>query len=141
MVVLAALLAGLLAGAQPVVAADERLVMIVHPQRAEQLTRNDVARIFLRKRRTWSDGQPIVPLNHAAGSTIREQFSRLVFGTNEERFVRYWNERYFQGVLPPSTLASAAAVRRYVAADRNAIGYIRSDQVDDSVRVVLAFDD
>jgi len=34
-------------------------------------------------------------------------------------------------------LSSDAAVKRYVAADRDAIGYIEWSEVDDSVRVVL----
>ena len=39
--------------------------------------------------------------------------------------------------MPPATLASTAAVRRYVAADRRAIGYVPAAEVDASVRVIL----
>ena len=44
---------------------------------------------------------------------------------------------YFNGVLPPATLASDEAVRRFVADEPRAIGYVRREAVDDSVRVVM----
>ena len=49
----------------------------------------------------------------------------------------YWNQEYFQGVFPPATLSSSNAMKRYVAADRNAIGYVWLTEVDEAVRVVL----
>jgi ABC-type phosphate transport system substrate-binding protein len=100
----------------------------------------DVHNIFLKKRRFWDDGQPIVPLNREAGSALREAFSRRVLGGASSAFVGYWNDQYFHGVFPPATLSSSDAVKRYVAADRNAIGYIWDSEVDDSVRVVLRLD-
>jgi hypothetical protein len=48
----------------------------------------------------------------------------------------YWNRQYFRGVLPPATLASDEAVKRFVALEPNAVGYIRASQVDESVSVV-----
>ena len=55
----------------------------------------------------------------------------------EPRLADYWNRLYFDGILPPATLASTEAVRRYVASDPNAIGYVPVAEVDGSVRVVL----
>jgi ABC-type phosphate transport system substrate-binding protein len=127
----------LLLGATPTLAAAPALVVIVHPQRGETLSVQDVANIYLRKRRFWNDGTPIVPLNQDPGGAMRERFSSRVLGAASADFASYWNEQYFQGVFPPATLSSTAAVKRYVAADANAIGYIEADGVDGSVRVVL----
>ncbi len=44
----------------------------------------------------------------------------------------------FQGIFPPAILESSGGVKRYVAADRNAIGYVEASEVDDSVRVALS---
>ena len=52
----------------------------------------------------------------------------------------YWNREYFRGVLPPATLASDEAIRRFVARDRRVIGYVDARLIDDSVRVVLYID-
>lgn len=127
----------LLLSATPTLAAAPALVVIVHPQRVETLSVQDVANIYLRKRRFWSDGTPIVPLNQDSGGAMRERFSRRVLGAASADFSSYWNEQYFHGVFPPVALSSTAAVKRYVAADANAIGYIEADDVDGSVRVVL----
>ncbi len=67
----------------------------------------------------------------------RREFTAAPFGEQASRLDLYWNRRYFRGVLPPPTLASDEAIKRFVARDRNAIGYIDEALVDGSVRVVL----
>jgi ABC-type phosphate transport system substrate-binding protein len=126
-----------LIAAAPIVATEPVLVVIVHRERSAELSAGDVTNIYLRKRRFWDDGAPIVPLNREPGSSARERFSRRLLGAPSADFAAYWNEQYFQGVFPPVTLSSSPAVKRYVATERNAIGYIDVNEVDDSVRVVL----
>jgi len=113
------------------------LVVIVNPERSGRLGKKDVRRIFLKERRYWDDGATIVPLNHPAASVEREDFSRSLLGDSADSLNSYWNERYFSGVLPPVTLSSDEAVKRYVAAERDAIGYVRPRALDGSVREVL----
>jgi hypothetical protein len=121
------------------VLADEpvTLVVIVNPARNDHVDRRDVARIFLRARHFWNDGSPIVPLNLEAGSALRAAFVARVLVLDPARLAAYWNEQYFHGVFPPTVLASSAAVKRYVANDSRAIGYLDAREVDDTVRVVL----
>jgi ABC-type phosphate transport system substrate-binding protein len=118
-------------------AAEPVLAVIVHRDRRTTMSAQEIETIYLKKRRFWDDGDPIVPLNREAGSAERETFSRRVLGGASAAFVGYWNDRYFDGIFPPTTLLSSAAVKRYVAADRNAIGYVWSTEIDDSVRVLL----
>ena len=113
------------------------VAVIVHPGRDVQLTVSEVARIYLRKRRFWADGERIVPVNRDSGSAVRKAFVRLVFGASAHQLVFYWNQQYFQGVLPPATLASDEAVKRFVASERLAIGYVHPSVVDSSVRVLM----
>ena len=117
--------------------AELTIAVIVHPSRRAILSEEDVARIFLRKQRFWPDGSPIVPLNREAGSKLREIFSQRIFGSSSEALAGYWNEQYFLGMFPPATLSSTLAVKRYVAAEPNAIGYVESAAVDGTVRVAL----
>ena len=130
MLVIAALLA-----AAPAFAED--IAVIVNKDRTTQLDREEVAQIFLKKRRFWEDGTPMLPVNQSAGADTRASFDRAVFGAGARRLSVYWNRAYFRGVLPPATLASDEAVRRFVASEPRAIGYIRAGVVDASVRVVL----
>jgi len=116
------------------------LAVIVHPERTATTSIDELAQIYLRRKRFWSDGNPIVPLNLPAGTPLREEFSRSVLRQSEARLAEYWNRQYFYGILPPATLASTDAVLRYVASERNAIGYVPVSEADDSVRVVLRLD-
>lgn len=126
--------------AEPADAGDMPLVVIVHPSRTDALGVPDLARIYLRTRRFWADGTPIVPLNREAGSTAREGFSRHVLGSDSAHWAGYWNDAYFNGSFPPPVLSSSAAVKRYVANEPEAIGYVDPAEVDDTVRVVLTLD-
>jgi ABC-type phosphate transport system substrate-binding protein len=118
-------------------AAEPETVVIVHPSRTDRVTLEELKRIYLRQRRFWDDREPVLPVNREYGSDTRKEFERIVFGELPMPLSRYWNEQYFLGVLPPATLASDSAVRQYVAARRNAIGYIDARNLDDSVRVLL----
>ena len=116
---------------------ESRVAVIVHPERRTELSTDEVAQIYLRRKRFWDDGTPIVPLNLPSQSLLRTRFSQLVLNQTGPRLADYWNRLYFDGVLPPATLASTEAVRRYVASDPNAIGYVPVSEVDGSVRVVM----
>jgi ABC-type phosphate transport system substrate-binding protein len=118
-------------------AGSEDLAVIVHASRQASLTPAELARIYLRQRRHWRDGEPILPVNREAGSSSRRLFVRRIFGGDTRRLAVYWNQQYFKGVLPPATLASDEAVRRFVAGEPRSIGYVAASAVDESVRVVL----
>ncbi|MCI0636452.1 MAG: hypothetical protein L0206_21420 [Actinobacteria bacterium] len=133
----ASLLGLLVATALAGPARADDLAVIVHVERDTRLTVEQVAQIYLRKRRFWNDGERIVPVNRDSGSAARESFVRSVFGASASQLGVYWNRRYFEGVLPPATLASDEAVRRFVAGERLGIGYVHPSAVDDSVRVIL----
>ncbi len=111
--------------------------MIVHRSRESRLDVEELARIYLKERRHWAGGETIVPVNHASGSSLRDAFSDVVLARTPQQLERYWNRQYFLGVLPPATLASDEAVKRFVARERRAIGYIRASALDSSVRVAL----
>jgi ABC-type phosphate transport system substrate-binding protein len=116
------------------------LAVIVHPDRRTTATVEDLAQIYLRRKRFWDDGTPIVPLNLPAGTSIRVAFSSAVLRETEPRLGEYWNRQYFYGILPPATLASTDAVVRYVASDPNAIGYVPVSVTNGTVRVLLRLD-
>jgi len=119
---------------------ENRIAVIVHLERRVELSVEEVASIYLRRKRFWNDGSIIVPLNLPSQASLRARFSERVIKQTETRLAEYWNRLYFDGILPPATLASTKAVRRYVAADANAIGYLPLSEVDGSVRVVLHLD-
>jgi ABC-type phosphate transport system substrate-binding protein len=122
-------------------AGGDDLVVIVHPTQAASLDAGAIAQIYLKQRRRWPGGETILPVNREPGSTERDQFANAVLGRTPQQLALYWNRQYFHGVQPPATLASNEAVRRFVAREPRAIGYLRASALDDSVRVVLQLPD
>ena len=131
-----ALVAALLISLAEPLAAEE-LVVIVHPTRDVSLGIDQLAQIYLKQRGRWPGGDPIVPVNRESTSVVRSQFANAVLAQTPQQLAVYWNRQYFHGVQPPATLASDEAVKRFVASEPRAIGYIRAQVLDASVRIVL----
>jgi hypothetical protein len=72
----------LLVAARPA-AAGEELMVIVPVGRTVDLGVEEVAQIYLRQRRFWDDGEPIIPVNRDAESGERRLFTQLVFRGEE----------------------------------------------------------
>ncbi|NMG36541.1 hypothetical protein GRF61_18995 [Azoarcus sp. TTM-91] len=104
------------------------------------LGREEVALIFKRKKRLWSDGSRIQPVNLPPSNTIRRAFSSRIFSLLPEEMDEYWRDQYFHGELPPYVLGSEEAVVRFVAATPGAIGYVPRCLADRRVVVVLQLD-
>ena len=102
-----------------------------------EIDRDGLRELYLRRQRLWPNGTAAVPVNLPPGSEPRETFSRLVLGRPVRDLVPYWNARYFEGIRPPIVLPSGAAVCAYVAVEPGAIGYLPSEEIVESCRVVL----
>jgi len=92
--------------------------------------------VYLRKLLLDSNGHRWIPINLASSHELRQSFSLLLFQKLPEEQEEYWNEQYFQGISPPTVLASEEAVLRFVAITPGAIGYVRLGLVDDRVNVL-----
>lgn len=101
---------------------------------------DDVSLIYKRKKLMWPDGRRIEPVNLPADHPLRRRFTESVLRLTPEAMESYWNEQYYHGIRPPHVLASEAAVLRFVAGTRNAIGYLPYCSMDERVRAVLLVD-
>jgi hypothetical protein len=129
---LATVLAVALPGTGPARAAD--IVVIVHPS-AIAPTREQVADVYLGKSRAFT------PLDHVEAAPIRAEFYRKAAGRDLSQVKMAWARLVFTGKgLPPKEFAGAAAVKKAVAADLKAIGYIDHADVDPTVKAALRLD-
>ena len=104
-----------------------------------RLTAAQTTRIFLGKVDSFPDDSDAVPIDQAEGSAIRDEFYSKVVHKNSSQLSAYWAKVIFTGDgRPPEKLESNVAVRKAVANDPNAIGYIDKNAVNRSVRVILA---
>ncbi|MBF0573459.1 MAG: hypothetical protein HQK69_06840 [Desulfamplus sp.] len=102
------------------------------------LTSKQVSDIFLSRRRTFPSGGAVMVLEQERDGAIREKFFNLLNGMNLKRLNAYWTRLQFSGeIQPPPVMSDSVAVKNAVKDNINAIGYLPSQYVDESVRVVL----
>jgi ABC-type phosphate transport system substrate-binding protein len=121
-----------------VASADNSILVITHRDLpAEQMTIKQLKNIFRRKILVNQQGVRWVPLNLSAEHPLRRAFSEKVFEMQPEEMETYWNEQYFQGVMPPYVVNSQEAMLRFIASMPGAIGYIFPCHLDNRVQVIM----
>jgi ABC-type phosphate transport system substrate-binding protein len=90
--------------------------------------------IYLREVRNWGNGGgEIVPVDLSSGST----FYQNLFGKSYVQMQAYWlNMRVKYSVELPVSKKDSASVKQFVAENKGAIGFIKSTDVDDTVKVL-----
>ncbi|MBC7468657.1 MAG: hypothetical protein H7322_04960 [Ramlibacter sp.] len=110
------------------------LVVIANPASA-MLTKDQVADLFLGK------SQSLAPVDQSEGSAIYADFYRKATGRDVAQVKATWARLVFSGkAQAPRQLPDSAAVKKAVAADPKAVGYIEKTALDSSVKVVLSLD-
>ncbi|MFY7865489.1 hypothetical protein [Roseateles sp.] len=119
--------------------AAAQTAVIVNPKSSlSALSPEQAASLFLGKSSTLPSGGPVVLADLPDSSGVREQFYSKAAGKTSAQVKAAWSRLTFSGkATPPKELPSAAEVKKYVAANVDAIGYIEKSAVDASVKVVL----
>jgi hypothetical protein len=112
-------------------AAEPEVVVIGNPA-AQTLTKEQVADLFLGK----NQGMKLLDLPSSAPA--KAAFYEKVSGHDLSQVKATWARLIFTGkAQAPKELPDAAAVKKAVAADPKALGYIQKSEVDSSVKVLL----
>lgn len=124
------LFASLLLAALP---AQAEIVVVVNPANpASRMFTEQAAQFFLGKSNQFT------PVDQGKESTIRRDFYQKATGKTLAQVEAVWAKIEFSGKgTMPKSYGSDAAVKKAVAADPSAIGYIEKASVDDSVKVLL----
>ncbi|MDH0864396.1 hypothetical protein [Mitsuaria sp. GD03876] len=108
-------------------------VVVGHPG-AEALSNAQIVDVYLGK------SQAATPLDLPESASTRTAFYQSATGKDLAQVKSLWARLIFTGVAkPPKVLADAAAVKKEVAANPKAIGYIDKSAVDGSVKVLATF--
>ena len=122
--------------ALPVRAGD--LVVVTANENIDQLSLDDVARIFLGKVTRYPNGEEVVPLNLDPADPSYADFARLVLRKTPSQLKAYWAKRVFTGKgKPPRTVSSVQDLLDLVASDKRYLTYLDKNNVNHSVRLVL----
>ena len=120
------------------VPAYAEIAVVVHPGNAiNSLNAHDVKMIFLKKTKRFPDGNSANPVNQKESLPIYDQFAEQILGRNASQMKAYWSGKIFSGkATPPAEVNGDSAMKRKIASVPDAIGYINSNSVDSSVKVV-----
>lgn len=108
------------------------VVVVVNPKAAESsMTKDQVAQFFLGKSTAMS------PVDQPESAPIRAEFYKKVTDKEASQVKSLWSKLVFTGkATMPKEAADSAAVKKMVASDPKAIGYIEKSAVDASVKVI-----
>jgi len=122
-------------------AADEVDVIVNKANTISDLPLPDARKIFLGEKTTWPSGKRVSILMLAQGQPERAVILREIYKMSEADYSKYFLQAAFAGKVsaPPKDVPSAAQVKQVVAENPGAIGYVKKEDVDDSVKVVLKF--
>lgn len=125
-----------------VCAAQAQVAVVVNPKSpVSSATGDQVASIFLGKSNQLPGGGTAQPVDQPESSAVREQFYSKATGKSAAQVKAAWSRLVFSGkATPPKELPNSAEVKKFVAANAEAIGYIEKSAVDGSVKVVLSVD-
>jgi ABC-type phosphate transport system substrate-binding protein len=113
------------------------VVVVVNKANSSTLDQKIVQRIFLGKDKKFPDGSPLKAINQSADSATRANFDEQILGRNSSQVSAYWSKLVFTGKgVPPMELPNDQAVIDKVASTPDAIGYVDSASVTDSVTVI-----
>ena len=103
------------------------------------LALEEVRRIFVGEKSSWPGGKRITVLMLARDQPERAVILREVFKMNESDYTKYFLQAAFTGHVQaaPKDLPSPGQMKAHLSANPNAIGYLKKEDVDDSVRVLL----
>jgi ABC-type phosphate transport system substrate-binding protein len=112
----------------------EDIVVIVNPT-AAPISKEQIADLYLGRSDAW------IAVDQVVGSVIYVEFYKKLTGRDLAQIKAIWSQILFtsRGV-PPKQLPDSAAVKKAVAANPKAVGYIEKSALDASVKIALVLD-
>ncbi|NRR32791.1 hypothetical protein HSX11_21725 [Oxalobacteraceae bacterium] len=113
-------------------AAAETVVIVSQKNPATRMFSEQASQFFLGKSNLFT------PVDLPENSPVRNDFYHKVADKDTAQVKALWSKLVFTGkATAPKEYANSTEVKKAVAADPKAIGYIEKSAVDDTVKVIL----
>lgn len=127
---------GLLLMCTAVEAAAEVVVVVGRNSPIQSLDRHNINDIFLGNATTLPNVGKVTPLDSGEES-VRAEFYQDFTGRNLSQIKSHWARNIFTGRgYPPKVINSIDELKSLLQSNPKAIGYVRPDKVDESMRVL-----
>jgi hypothetical protein len=127
------------AGMPEATGTTEPLVIVVNRSNpVDDLSSAELRKIFLGNRSHWANGRRITLVMREPGEAERSTVLRDVCGMTEDQLKNHFLHGLFTGeiLVSPKILSSPMGVRKFIFNVPGAIGYLREEDVDPTVKVV-----
>ena len=117
----------------------EPLAIVVNRSNpVDDLSSAELRRIFLGNRSHWANGRRITLVMREPGEPERTTILREVCGMTEDQLKNHFLHGLYTGeiLVSPKILSSPVGVRKFIFNVPGAIGYLRLEDVDATVKVV-----
>jgi hypothetical protein len=113
----------------PAMAAGQDFKIVVNAGNpTTTITKQNVSKCFLKQTTMWINGMPVIPVDQAANSEIREAFSQEVHDRDASSVRSFWQRQIFSGRgVPPTEKTSDEEVLAFVRINPGAVGYVSAD--------------
>lgn len=108
---------------------------------ADSLSSQDIAAIYLLKKKYWDNEASITPINLPARSEIRDLFTQKIFNRSPDKLGNYWNQMLYKGISPPIIQKSEASILLFVERVPGSIGYISRKPDNPNVKILFRIQD
>ncbi|MFN7642075.1 MAG: hypothetical protein ACK5PW_03135 [Burkholderiales bacterium] len=114
------------------------VVVIGNKDNAGAVDKAFIAKAFTGEARSWPDGGAVTLYDQGDDNPTRTAFYATFVGRSAAQVKAAWAQLVFSGkATPPKVVDGDAEVKKAVAANKLAVGYIKPSSVDDTVKVLL----
>ena len=101
------------------------------------LSKTQIADIFMGRVSHFPGGETATAIDQEEGSPARDEFYQALIGKSAPQLKAYWSKIIFTGRgQPPRTVADGVEMKRFIAMNPTAIGYLDEKFVDASLRAL-----
>lgn len=118
--------------------AEELVVIVNKANDITTLSKEDVKKIFLGKKKRFESGEKVKTADYRKGRSVRALFYRKIANKAVKDIDTYWYRLVFTGKgIPPKAFSSSGDMIEYVSENENAIGYVKVSQLSTKIKKVL----
>lgn len=112
-------------------------VIITNKANANAVDKDLVAKIYRGETKVWPNGDSVVAYDLPDENTARVAFDQEVAGKSVSQMKALWGQLIFSGkAVPPKKMESDDEVKKAVAANKGAVGYVSASSADGSVKAI-----
>ena len=114
-----------------------QISVVVSKSSSEKLTKNEVIEIFSGVRLTWSNGSKVQVIDQSDTETGKSFYDHFL-GKSVNQVRVQWTKLVLSGqTIAPIKAQNDDEVKKNVSSKQNAVGYISSKSLDDSVKEIF----